>query len=216
MGLKRTQQRREIILGGPLYLEPAGLLEPVAVFGRRAPLLVDVGAARARYFLNVAPQLPQVDFLGIEVSKKRVEAALARLARRGITNCRMVWGDATRVLAEHLAPGSAAAITVLFPDPWPKRRHARRRLLHRPEVVRLLAERLAPGGLLWFKTDDPAYFEEAQRRLAAEPLLAPADGLRVALPGLAPFDLDLPEPTYYEQLWQQQGRRIHGAAWRRR
>jgi tRNA (guanine-N7-)-methyltransferase len=210
-----TQRRREIVLSGALYAEPAGVFDPEAAFGRRAPLLIDVGAARARYFRNIAPRLPQVDMLGIEVARKRVEAALARLASKGITNCRMMCGDAQRILRDHIAPDSVAAISVLFPDPWPKKRHARRRLMHQPGFVRLLAERLAPGGLFLFKTDAVAYFDGGLATLLGEPLLAATRTLDVALRGLDAFSLELPDSTWYEEVWRSEGRHTYAAAFRR-
>src|SRR5439155_32861 len=94
----------------------AGLTEAdfgnAPVFGRRAPVLVDIGAARARYFLNVGPHLPEVDLVGIEVAKKRVEKALEKLAAAGLgARSRMLWGNAVPILRDHMAEGSLAAIT---------------------------------------------------------------------------------------------------------
>ncbi len=213
--MRPRSPRRRIVLGGPLYVSADRPLRPQTVFGRHAPLLIDVGAARARYFRMVAPQLPQVDMLGIEVSKKRVEAALARLEADGLTNCRMMHGDVRRLFGPVIAPGQAAAITVLFPDPWPKRRHRHRRLMHDADFVRLLARMLAPGGLLLFKTDAFAYFDGALATLLDEPRLAATDSLEVALPDLAPFRLDVPDTTWYEEKWRAEGRHTYAAAFRR-
>ncbi|MHC4390181.1 MAG: tRNA (guanosine(46)-N7)-methyltransferase TrmB [Planctomycetota bacterium] len=203
-----TQERREITLGGPLYVEPSspGPLEAESIFGRSAPLVIDIGAARARYFLNVAPAMPEVNFLGIEVKKIRVEAALERLAKHGLTNCRMMHGNAIALITDHIAPASVTAITVMFPDPWPKKRHAKRRLFHQPAVAQLLASRLQPGGLLLFKSDNRGYFEEAVHCFAADPELTPCKDLTARVEGVAPVDLDRPEESYYETKWREEGR----------
>jgi tRNA (guanine-N7-)-methyltransferase len=212
-----TQVRREIILEGPLYLEPAGRLDWERVFGRRAPVLVDIGAARARYFLNVGPHLPEVDLVGIEVAKKRVEKALEKLEAAGLgARARMLWGNAVSILRDHVAEGSLAAITVLFPDPWPKKRHAKRRIFQQPEIAALLASRLAPGGLVLIKTDAAAYFEPIRECFRAEASLGETGDLMVGVPGFPAFSLDWPEETKYEAEFRAEGRAIYRVAFRRR
>lgn len=212
----RTETRRQITLEGPLYVDPPGGLDIESTFGRRGPLVVDVGAARARYLTRLAPCLPDVNFLGIEVSKKRVEAALKRLNRHDITNTRMMWGDARARVAEAIAPDSVAAFTVLFPDPWPKSSHAHRRLLHSHDMVNLLASRLQPSGVLLFKTDDAAYFEPALATFEACAELEHAEDLSVITEGFAPFSLAQEQPTYYETEWRRQGRSVYQAVFRKR
>jgi tRNA (guanine-N7-)-methyltransferase len=212
-----TQVRREIVLEGPLYLVPEGRLDWEKVFGRRAPVLVDIGAARARYFLNIGPHLPEVDLVGIEVAKKRVEKALEKLEDAGLGGrSRMLWGNALAILRDHVADASVAALTVLFPDPWPKKRHAKRRIFEQPETAALLGRVLAPGGLLLVKTDAKAYFGPMRDNFAASPLFEPAGDLDVRVPGLASFSLDRPEETKYEAKWKAEGRAIYQAAFRRR
>jgi tRNA (guanine-N7-)-methyltransferase len=210
-----TQVRREIVLEGPLFLSGEGPVDLERAFGRRAPVVLDIGAARARYFLNVAPHLAQVDFVGIEIAKKRVEAALAKLAQAGLSNCRMVWGHALEVLRERIAPGSVAAATVLFPDPWPKKRHAKRRIFAQAATADLIARAVAPGGLLLVKTDSASYFDAIAATFAARADFRAAPGLDVALPGLAPFSLDRPEETKYEAEFKDEGRPVYQAAFRR-
>ncbi len=212
-----TQARREIVLGGPLWvpLVPGRRLDLPAIFGRRAPVLLDIGAARGRYFLNVAPHLPQVDFLGVEVAKKRVEAALKKAEQAGLCNCRFVWGEARALLRDFLEPGALAAVTVLFPDPWPKKRHARRRIFAQPEVAALVAESLAPGGLVLVKTDSASYFQAIAEAFAAERRFRRTDDLSVALPGMPAFSLDRPEETKYEAEFKDEGRAIYRVAFRR-
>jgi tRNA (guanine-N7-)-methyltransferase len=212
-----TQVRREIVLEGPLLLVPEGRLDWERVFGRRAPVLLDIGAARARYFLNIGPHLPEVDLVGVEVAKKRVESALAKLEEAGLgARARMVWGDALRLLRDHVAPGSLAAVTVLFPDPWPKKRHEKRRIFAQPATAALIARGLAPGGLLLVKTDARAYFGPMRDAFGACADLERADDLTARVAGLPAFSLDRPEETKYETKWKAEGRAIFAAAYRRR
>ena len=213
-----TEIRREIFLEGPLYLDPAPgtRLDWAQVFGRRAPVLIDIGAARARYFLNIGPHLPEVDLVGVEVAKKRVEKALEKLAEAGLgARSRMVWGDAFGFIRDHVASGSVAAITVLFPDPWPKKRHAKRRIFQQPDTAALFARALAPGGLLLVKTDAQAYFGPMCANFGACSLFEPTTDLAVRVPGLAGFSLDRPEETKYEAKWKAEGRAMYLAAFRR-
>lgn len=215
-----TETRREIVLEGPLYLDlaagdPATKLDFERIFGRRAPVVVDIGAARARYFLNVAPHLPQVNFVGIEVAKKRVEAALAKLGARSLSNCRMAWGEARAFLRDRVPGGALAAATVLFPDPWPKKRHAKRRIFAQPPVADLIARAVAPGGLVLVKTDSAAYFEAILANFGADARFRQTADLAVALPGLAAFSLDRPEETKYEAEFREEGRAIYSTAFRR-
>ena len=205
-----SQVRRMIRLEGPLYVDPEGVLDLEGAFGRPVPVLLDLGAARARYFITVGKGLPDVGFVGVEMRKKRVEAALARLAKHDITNCRMLWGFSERVLAEHFEDEQVAAISVMFPDPWPKKRHAKRRIYRRSDVLHLIARRLQPGGLFWFKTDVKSYLEEVEAALGAEPLLAMSSSATVRVAGSPPFSLlENPHETYYETKWRQEGRSFY-------
>ena len=210
-----TQARRRIVLAGPLLLVPEGLLELARIFGRRAPVVCDIGAARARYFLNVAPQLPQVDFVGIEIVRKRVEKALEKLEAARLRNCRMICGNALQVLRDHIPPGSLAALTLLFPDPWPKKRHAKRRVFGREDTAALFSSALAPGGIIVVKTDSAPYCDAIASALASAPGLQRSDSLEVALPGLAPFSLDRPEETKYEAAFAAEGRAIYRVVFRK-
>jgi len=175
--------------------------------------VVDIGAARARYFLAVAPALPQCDFVGIEVRKKRVEKALEKIGQAGLANCRMIFGEAEKVIRDHFQAASVAAFTILFPDPWPKKRHLKRRTYQRPEVVDRLARTLEPGGLILLKSDSRPYLDAICEAMAAHPRLGRSDGDLSIGGGVA--SLDRPEETKYEALWKEEGREIHRAAFRR-
>ena len=118
----------------------------------------------------IAAAHPETDFLGLEVHTPGVGSLLKEIAARGLGNLRIVQHDAVEVLREMIAPASLAGAHIFFPDPWPKKRHHKRRLIQ-PGFVDLLARRLRPGGYLHLATDWQDYAEQMLAVLAAEPLL---------------------------------------------
>ena len=184
-----------------------------AIFGCEAAalhLVVEIGFGRGEFLLHLAEEKPQTGFLGIEYSFKRVLKMARRLARRPFDNVRLVEAPAERVVAETLAPESVGSFWINFPDPWPKKRHHRRRLVS-AGFVGELALRLVPGGELHMATDDVDYAEVMDACLAGEPLLqnafAPAR-FRREVPGRL--------PTAYELEWRAAGRTCHFFTYRRR
>ena len=129
-----------------------------AIFGRRAPLEVEVGSGKGLFLRTAAAARPDVDFLGIEVAQKYARFAAAALAKQKLRNAVVVIGDALRIFDELLPLGSLAAVHVYFPDPWWKKRHKKRRLM-RESFVRNVQRTLLPGGQLHFWTDVGEYFE---------------------------------------------------------
>ena len=151
-------------------------LDLVQAFGRRAPVVLEIGFGMGETTAAIAQAQPDVDFLGIEVHAPGVGALLREVDARALTNVRVVRHDAVEVVAHMVPPASLAGVHVYFPDPWPKKRHHKRRLLQ-PGFVRALAERLAPGGYLHAATDWEEYAQEILATFSAEPLLAnTADG----------------------------------------
>ncbi|MDQ2736719.1 MAG: tRNA (guanosine(46)-N7)-methyltransferase TrmB [Pseudomonadota bacterium] len=141
------------------------------VFGRDAPLVVEIGFGMGAATAEIAATHPAVDFLGIEVHPPGVGALLKRIGEEGLGNVRIVCRDAVEVLDCMIAPASLAGVNVFFPDPWPKTRHLKRRLIQ-PRFVQLLASRLAPGATLHCATDWHSYAEQMLEVLSAEPALA--------------------------------------------
>ena len=141
-----------------------------AVFGRPAEHIVEIGFGMGDTTARIAAAHPDIDYLGIEVHSPGVGSLCKLVADQGLGNVRIVQHDAVEVLRDMIAADSLAAIHVFFPDPWPKKRHHKRRLLQ-PENVSLLASRLAPGGILHCATDWEDYAEQMLAVLAAEPLL---------------------------------------------
>lgn len=177
--------------------------DAAAVFGRSAPLEVEVGSGKGLFLQNVARAVPDHDFLGIEVGGKYARFIAARLAKRELANARIIHGDGLRLFREFLPEASLAAVHVYFPDPWWKARHKKRRVMNEPflaDVVRTLK----PGGRLHFWTDVAEYFETT---LA---LIAESTSLVGPLPvpeRTAEHDLDY--LTHFERRKRQAGLPIY-------
>jgi tRNA (guanine-N7-)-methyltransferase len=148
----------------------AASLDFPAVFGRKAPVVVEVGSGMGETTARIARENPGTDYLAVEVHAPGVGSLLRQLEEEGAGNVRVVRHDAVEVLRDMVPPGSLAGIHVFFPDPWPKKRHHKRRLVQEP-FVRLAAERLAPGGYIHVATDWEEYAEYALNVLSHEKLL---------------------------------------------
>ena len=185
-------QARALAELGPRFLLPFRA-EPVdftAAFGRRVPLVLEIGFGMGDATAKIAAARPETDFLGIEVHPPGVGALLKRIGELGLENVRIVQHDAVEVLEHMVAPGSLAGAHVFFPDPWHKSRHHKRRLVQ-PPFVRLLASRLAAGATLHCATDWEPYAAQMLEVLSAEPTLRnTADGYaeRPALRPLTKFE----------------------------
>ncbi len=145
-------------------------LDPEVVFGRRARLVLEIGFGMGETTTRIAREHPDVDYLGVEVYPAGVGSLLRQIEEHDLTNVRIIQHDAIEVLRDMIAPASLDRVHVFFPDPWPKARHHKRRLI-RPEVVGLIASRLAPGGALHCATDWAHYALQMLAVLAAEPSL---------------------------------------------
>lgn len=178
MGSGQSRALQEL---GPRFVLPYddGVLDFAAVFGRAAPVIVEIGFGMGDATATIAAAMPEVDFLGIEVHPPGVGALLKRIGEAGLGNLRIVQHDAVEVLNRMIAPASLAGVHLWFPDPWPKKRHHKRRLVQ-PGFAALLAARIAPGGYLHAATDWQDYAEQMLAVLSAEPLLANT------APGFAP------------------------------
>lgn len=165
-------QTRALSELGPAYVLPydGRVLEASAVFGRVAPLVVEIGFGMGEATAQIAQTLPDVDFIGCEVHEPGVGALLKRIGDQHITNLRIVRHDAVEVMQHMVNPETLAGVHVFFPDPWHKKRHHKRRLIQ-PAFVTLLASRLAPGAYLHCATDWQPYAEQMLEVLSAEPAL---------------------------------------------
>jgi tRNA (guanine-N7-)-methyltransferase len=140
-------------------------------FGRRAPKILEIGFGMGETTAAIAESHPECDYLGIEVHTPGVGALLRQIESLGLTNVRVIQHDAVEVVDRMIAPGALDGVHVFFPDPWPKKRHHKRRLLQ-PDFVRLLATRMKAGAYLHTATDWEDYATQMLEVLSAEPLLA--------------------------------------------
>jgi tRNA (guanine-N7-)-methyltransferase len=151
-----------------------GGLDTRAWFGRDAPLVLEIGCGTGTSTLAMAQSEPDVDVIAVEVYRRGLAQLLSAIDRENVTNIRLVRGDAVDVLEHLIAPGSLSGVRVFFPDPWPKARHHKRRLLQ-PATVALIADRLRPGGILHAATDHPGYAEQIAEVGDGEPGLLRVD-----------------------------------------
>lgn len=197
-------QRRAIEELWPRFgVEEGGRIDAVSLFGRSLPLAVEVGFGNGDALLQLAAAYPERGFLGIDVYPPGVGRLLAGLAARGLDNVRVLRGDAVAVFEERIPESSLDAVYVWFPDPWPKKRHQKRRLVQ-PALVALWARALRPGGTLHLATDWEDYALGMLEVTGAEPrLVSPAGPGRFAEgPGDRPV-------TRFER----RGRRLGHGVW---
>jgi tRNA (guanine-N7-)-methyltransferase len=178
---------------------PDGPLDAAGWFGRAAPIVLEIGSGMGESTAAMALEAPDVDHLAVEIYQPGLAQLLLRIEQAEISNLRLLRGDAYTVLHEHLAASSLHAVRIYFPDPWPKRRHHKRRLV-RPELVALVTSRLAVGATLHVTTDWEPYAQEMLAACVAEP------GLRNTAPdGFATRPVWRPV-TKFEQRARDAGR----------
>jgi tRNA (guanine-N7-)-methyltransferase len=141
-----------------------------APFGRTAPLVLEIGFGMGDTTAHIAKAMPDKDFVGVEVHTPGVGSLLKQIGEQGITNLRLIQHDAVEVLNNMIADGTLAGVHVFFPDPWHKARHNKRRLIQ-PAFVKLLCEKLAPGGYIHCATDWEDYAVQMLEVLGNEPAL---------------------------------------------
>ena len=139
-------------------------------FGRKAPRILEIGFGMGESSAELAARHPEIDVLGIEVHTPGVGNLLKLVEAGGLSNVRIIQHDAVEVLTHMLAEDNLQGVHVFFPDPWPKKRHHKRRMIQAP-LVHLLATRLVPGGHLHLATDWEDYARQMLEVLSAEPLL---------------------------------------------
>lgn len=201
-GMKRYRHRtaEQAHLVGARSAEP---IDPVALFGRRAPLRLEVGFGHGRFLSQLAAAHPGVDVLGVEQQDLRVTKTAHQSRKCGAGNVRLFWDDAHRFVRERIPARSLERVYVLFPDPWPKARHRRRRLLNRAFLIDV-AWSLAPGGQLIIASDAHDYAFQALSNCSTMPGVWEnryrPQGYR--------FDIPTRFPTVFEQHKKAEGCRI--------
>lgn len=195
----------------PRHAVPEGdtLIDLQALFGRRAPVHVEIGFGNGEALAAMAGAHPENDYIGIEVHRPGIGALLRRLETDGIGNVRVISVDALQVLAQRIPDESLAAVCIFFPDPWPKKRHHKRRLIQ-PAFVTLLRRKLKIGATLHLATDWEHYAQHMMHVLSqAEGLENCAGAGRYALAGERP-------PTRFERRGQRLGHGVWDLVFERR
>jgi tRNA (guanine-N7-)-methyltransferase len=175
-------------------------LDAAALFGRAAPLVLEIGFGMGETTAAMAAADPARDIVAVDVHTPGAGALLQRLADDGLGNVRVVLGDAVDVLTDMLPSGSLAEIRIYFPDPWPKLKHVKRRLVS-PAFATLAADRLAHGGRLHLATDWAPYAAQMLAVIAGEPRL------RNEYAGFAPRPAYRPV-TRFERIAAARGRAV--------
>jgi tRNA (guanine-N7-)-methyltransferase len=177
-----VSQRRSYEKLAPVYcisLNSAGGKGPLdyaGIFGNDRPVTVEIGFGMGAATALIARNNPEKNYLGIEVHRPGIGKLLWEIERRGLENIRIIEHDAAEVLEKMIPPNSISAFHIFFPDPWPKKRHHKRRLIQRP-FTDLLADRLSPGGYIYMVTDWAEYGDWALREFsAAAELVNPSGG----------------------------------------
>lgn len=165
MTVAQTRALEELL---PRYALPEGPLDLTQVFGRDARRTLEIGFGNGDTLKELAQHSPAEDFLGVEVHRPGVGRLLLALEAEQLSNVRVACEDAVQLLSARLPDACLDAVLIYFPDPWPKKRHHKRRLLQ-PEFAELLASKLRPGGRLHFATDWEEYAEHALAVLSACP-----------------------------------------------
>ncbi len=181
---------------------PADTLDLDTLFGRQAPRVMEIGIGNGDVLLTMAAQYPDQDFLGVEVHEPGIGHCLLGLEKAGLDNVRLIREDAVVVLQRWLAGACLDRVNLFFPDPWPKKRHHKRRIVQ-PAFVALVAARLKPGGLLHMATDWAPYAQHMEEVLAASAAFAPLAA-----------DSDRP-PTKFERRGERLGHEIRDLRYRR-
>lgn len=169
------------------------------------PLEVDLGSGDGTFLLGMAREHPERDFLGVERMLGRVDKTQRKIKRAGLDNAKVTRVESGYTVGWLLPTASVSRLHLLCPDPWPKKRHAERRLVNQDEFLSGLARILRPGGEFLLKTDDRVYFEDALASLSARPQFESLDW---------PADAFFYPITDFEEHWLESGRQIHRARWR--
>ncbi len=171
-GRMTEAQKRDYVIHSARWCIPfqERIINYTDIFENTNPVTVEIGFGMGKATAIIASDNPDRNYIGIEVHRAGVGRLLGEIERRGLTNLRIIEHDALEVLAYMLPDNSVSAFHIFFPDPWPKKRHFKRRLVQRPRTD-LLARKLSCGGYLYMATDWEPYAESACQELQATPTL---------------------------------------------
>jgi tRNA (guanine-N7-)-methyltransferase len=196
----------EIILPPP---DAGEVFDPARAFGRDAPFELEIGSGKGGFLLRRAKERPDIDLLGIEYANKFFKYAADRMARWGVPNVRMMRTDARNFVIHHLPARCLTALHIYHPDPWPKKRHHKRRLFQ-PDFVAAAVRALCPAGRLAIQTDHADYYAWITEMLSAAEGLEPTDYDDASF-GI----IEDSAQTNFEIKYRREGREIHRLAYRK-
>lgn len=194
----------------PLFIPPDYFreLRPEEIFADVSrPLEIDLGCGDGTFTLGMALQYPERNFLAVERNRGRVAITANKIKNRNLTNARVLRLESAYTVSWLLPTASVSRLHLLCPDPWPKKKHAARRMVNQDEFLTGLRRILIPGGEFMLKTDDRVYFEDAAASFAARPEFELLEW---------PEDLCFYPTTDFEKQWRAQGRPIYRERWRRK
>lgn len=211
VGQQRAWDSHWAELGSEVTALPEGPLDVQSWFGRSAPVVLEIGSGMGETTAQLVAAQPDVNYLAVEVYKPGLAQLMLRAEKLEVSNLRLLRGDAIVLLREHVEPESLDEVRIYFPDPWPKKRHHKRRLVQ-PESVALITSRLRPGGVLHLATDWENYAEQMREVCEAEPQLrnrfADEPGGWAPRPGWRPV-------TKFENRAHDEGREIRDLIYER-
>ena len=188
----------------------AGKLVLDVVFGRSAPVIMEIGFGNGESLVQMALDQPDTDFLGVEVHRPGIGRMLIRIKELNLNNLRVVREDATEVLKGHIAKDALDGVHIFFPDPWPKKRHHKRRLLQ-AKFIRLIEDALRPGGRLHIATDWQEYAEQIVEVMVSIQGFENTAGKEIYSPRP-----DYRRPTKYEARGERLGHAVHDLIFKKR
>ena len=161
-----AQKRSYDNLSADFCVSPDKIISYNKIFGNDNPVVIEIGFGSGSATALIAKENSGINYLGIEVFRAGIGRLLWEIEKQGIVNIRIIEGDAVNIFCDHLPAGEAAGIHIFFPDPWPKKRHHKRRLVTNPFTA-VLRDKLKPGGYIYMVTDWADYADWALTELAA-------------------------------------------------
>ncbi|MBI4388595.1 MAG: tRNA (guanosine(46)-N7)-methyltransferase TrmB [Nitrospinae bacterium] len=189
--------------GHPYFFDTEEPPDWNAEFGNHRPVHLEIGFGTGNFLLEMAIREPDYNFVGMDFYHKGIRRVITRVDKLLIKNIRIVYGDAREKVPVLFKDGQLGAVFINFPDPWPKKRHGKRRLI-KPQFVRTLSEKLVPGGVVRVATDDEPYAMEMLSYFEGEPTLKN----KIAPMAFAPTREDTPR-TKYEKHFINAGEKIY-------
>ncbi len=181
------------------------------LFGNSGPVVVEAGSGKGRFIIRSALENPGINYVGIEKSGRYFRILCERVLKSRAGNIRLFWGEASYFLEQHVLQSSVSSYHIYFPDPWPKKRHRKRRLVN-PCFMDILSLSLIPGGMVFFATDFEDYFDQ-MIEVSGSCRGLEKDFCKVILPQQADPEEAL---TSYERKYLIQGRQIYRAGYRKK